>query len=964
MLIQQAYAPGGTPEQQQRLQAELFEIQKRPEAWGLVVPFLEAYADPNVEFFGAHTAQVKIARDWSSFPEDDREALRDALLDITARAALANKPKPVLRKLFVTLTSLAIRLAPHHPSRWENWLVSTVQLFSQQGVHSEHILDLLGIAAEEIQSSDLLGTTKIRLNQTLMDAVPLMTAAVTTTATNPASTPRELQAAMKCLSGWITFGIPGDDLTGILPLLVGLLNSPTSFAPAIEALDAILTGSALASGAGTRTLTEPLLDWLAANGPTILAAHESEPELSHALCKLLAALGDHSVAYLAARLSEPRVQAFLRLVLGYQALPGYFGADEDESELVLPFWYLLQEALWNADTPEGGPHWEIAQQLYAEVVTILRKKATWPPANELRTWHKDRRDKFVVYRRDIGDSLVNAYYVLRDDMARSLVDVVAVEVARPLPHGWEDAEAALHCLTAIQEGVPLEAEKVPILARLFSTDILGRLPATGADRVRLTALSCIGSYASWFTKQDGALLLSVINYVVGAIHEPALCLSATNALRDLCDSNRSALAPHIAAFGELYSKLDSIPDTERNKILQSIASVIQALSPAEAIGPVESIITPVVGKLVQALSNSSASPDEARLLCMNELQALTGCAKGLTSQTDLWLDGEDEDGELEKERESMTQARADPRMVALRDAVAQALSRTVDVWSTDAGVSDSLSETIKSITALPQDQTLLTLSPMPLLQLVAVAANRQLTAVWLGLAGMLIVQLNPPIASTLKPVPTAEARAFVVSVLPALLEPALASLAAEEQPDVAQAFFKFLEQVATNFIWAFFELPPGALDAVMRCAIAALGLQERYSLVAACSFLQRLIQTALADTLGSQADTLLSTYGRGIVSALLFGIAGVAPRSVVQNLSELLARLVSVRSELCRMWMTDVLFSDGFENCKADADAREKFLKALMSSRSPKRTRDAAQQFALVARGLDNSSFGYATVSM
>ncbi|KAG6828002.1 hypothetical protein H0H93_015130 [Arthromyces matolae] len=63
-LIQQAYAPPtGTLEDLKRLQNELFELQKRPEAWGLVIPLLE-YPDQNVQFYGAHTAQVKIARDW------------------------------------------------------------------------------------------------------------------------------------------------------------------------------------------------------------------------------------------------------------------------------------------------------------------------------------------------------------------------------------------------------------------------------------------------------------------------------------------------------------------------------------------------------------------------------------------------------------------------------------------------------------------------------------------------------------------------------------------------------------------------------------------------------------------------------------------------------------------------------------------------------------------------------------
>jgi hypothetical protein len=67
-LIQQSYDPISShrlsPDDQRRLQGELFELQRRWEAWGLVVPFLFEYTDPNVQFFGAHTAQVKISRDW------------------------------------------------------------------------------------------------------------------------------------------------------------------------------------------------------------------------------------------------------------------------------------------------------------------------------------------------------------------------------------------------------------------------------------------------------------------------------------------------------------------------------------------------------------------------------------------------------------------------------------------------------------------------------------------------------------------------------------------------------------------------------------------------------------------------------------------------------------------------------------------------------------------------------------
>jgi hypothetical protein len=82
-------------------------------------------------------------------------------------------------------------------------------------------------------------------------------------------------------------------------------------------------------------------------------------------------------------------------------------------------------------------------------------------------------------------------------------------------------------------------------------------------------------------------LLAVLGYVAPALNEASLCLPAANALRDLCDANRAALAPHITAFGELHAGLSRVQDTEKAKVLQSISSVIQALPPEEEIAPVE-----------------------------------------------------------------------------------------------------------------------------------------------------------------------------------------------------------------------------------------------------------------------------------------------------------------------------------------------------------------------------------------
>jgi hypothetical protein len=1002
-LIQQAYSSAHAQVDQRRIQQELVEIQRRPEAWGLIVPFIE-HPDPNVQFFGAHTAQVKIMRDWDSFPEENAEHLRDLLLKLTSHSILTGKGKVVCRKLFVAITSLALRIAPGSPSRWPDWIVSAVNSLSSSGMPPEQLLAFLTIVAEEVETADLLGSSKMQMHQSLLDASPMVVQAVITSITRPTLILPELQSALKCFQAWI-YTLRANDITPIIPLLITIMiPAPDSgfdesaFSAASDVLQEIMTRSSLAGGAGTGTLTEPLLVWLDGYGDRA----GSVDGVSHSLCKLLVALGDHSTMYFASNITSLKpipgtpyrrayfVQKFLHLLLKYTGLPGYYGVDEEASEMTLGFWYLFQESLWSveyedqAEDQDSIPslldvkekeQWAVVNAVYVQLVEILRRKVMWPDQRTLSHWAKDEIDRFQVYRRDVGDTLINAYYILRNDMLGYFLEDMQKRFAQPNgSQGWEEIEATLHCIMSIQEAVPLEDN--PILARLFGPDVLGRLPTSGQDRIRRTMLGLIAAYSTWFTKaptptSTPSLLMNAISYVVTALPEPALCLPAANALRDLCDANRAALAPHIGAFAELHAGLSGISDTEKSKVLQSIASVIQALPPEEEIPPIQAIVSPVVEKLAQALHVSSQLVDETRIIIISQLQTLSGVAKGLTRTQDSLLIL-DESPEERAEAERLQQARDNYTMVKVREDLFNTIRNVATFWSTDAGVSDALSDFFRSITSLPSDITLLSLPAAPIFEIICLACQRQLTAVWLSLATMLVIQLDPPVlfpTSTLKSTPSPEALGVISTLLPILLEASLGVLgqpgAMEANPDIVQAFFGCMDTIAKHFLVGFYRLPPGALDALMQCAVTSLSLQERYSLVATCTFLETLIRrTASSDDLGDASPMLIQGHGRPILRAVLCGFAGVAPRSATQNLIELLSIVASKFPAETRTWMTDILFADDFVQSKAGPEAKRAFVKAIIGSRSPKKTREAAQQFTLVARGLEGTSFGYASLNI
>ncbi|KAJ6468925.1 hypothetical protein C8R45DRAFT_1218716 [Mycena sanguinolenta] len=664
-----------------------------------------------------------------------------------------------------------------------------------------------------------------------------------------------------------------------------------------------------------------------------------------------------------------------------------------------------------------------ARAAYVALVRILRVKTVCISRGKDREW----LERFGVYRRDVGDTIVNAYYVLRDDLLVYLVGEAAKGGA------WETIEAPLFLLRAVHEALDLDSASTSpssfisgsanppsssaqgmgtaALERLFGAEVWGRLPQglggeSGKEgerdavaRLRRTALGLVETYAAYFTTRAPEALLAPLGYVLGALRDAdrGICLQAALALRSLCDANRRALAARISAFAEVHAGLGGVPDSEKAKVLQSIASVIQALPPAEAVAPVEAMVGPVLQRLAAALGAAGAHPEPARASAILQLEILAGVAKGLTRTTDpLAFDDADEEGEDGgggPEGAAVRAAREDPRAVALRAALFDAIAQVAELWSADAEVGQTLSELFKAITALPADVTLLSLPAGPLLGVVCRAASRRLTGVWLALAAILIAQLNPPplFLTPLKSGPTAEAEACVREAVGAVVSAALTVLGAPggmvENPDIVQEFFACMDRVAQDFTTAFCALPDGAFDALMQCAISALALQERYSLVAACTFLGTLIHRVALyapisqDLLHQLQIHMIRAHGRALMRAVLCGFAGAAPRSVTSNLLELLAALVSrwddravgeAEGEMreagqvgggARGWVAEVMFADDFFPSRAGREDKERLVKAVVSSRSVKKTKEAANQFTIVAWGLEGSTFGYSSVS-
>ncbi|PVF99237.1 ARM repeat-containing protein [Serendipita vermifera] len=1042
------------PEQQQR-QHELAQIVNSPDAWGLVIPFLE-HEDVNVQFYGAHIAGVKIVRDWNSISEDLQLPLRDTVLQLTGQAIVLNRPKLVLRRLYVAITALALKLTIKSPPKWPDFLTYSLSYLQTQGASRESLLEFMTIAVEEVQRAPR--STSNQISHALTSAIPAFMETFAATVTSHSNPESERLTALKCLQAWVVWGLPGNDLFTAIPTLLSILSDPSLFIHASDVLQDILSSSALADGSGVKTLSLPLLTWISTTGRTIAdsAVEEGMPNpISSSFCKLLCALGDHSNIYIASKLSspskipstpggaaqfelDPQVKEFLRLMLLYTGFPGWYGIDEQDSEMTLSFWYLLQESLW--EVGEGGEdddEWaevieaetgkaiqnaidevnrtsgiyvededpmrspiqeanpkhkkiddsmNMAKILFREVVGILKRKVTWPTAAQMQAsggWDAEQRETFGIYRRNVGDTLINACYVLRHEFLETMINDIRNKLSQIQSLGsehslWEDVEATLFCIKAVHDALP--PSDLHQLEFLFDESTMAALPQDGAHRVRWTMLTLIGEYATYFSASSSIpSLLRAVSYTVSALPEPSLSLQASMTLRELCDANRATLAPHLNSFADLHRNVERLGAEEKSKVLESIASVISAMHPAASIAPVEAIIQPLLTTLAQSFNLMAL--EQAQAGCINQLRSLTGCARGLTVVSD----------PLEEtfipDQSAIVQARLDPRMVKLRDDVVTAIRTVADRWWSDAEITSALSELIKAITATPSEESILSLPPQPLLQIISDANRRQVSSTWLTLATILVGQLHPPkTLETLNPVPSAETIKFVEEVTPLFFVPCLdmmnGSEVMEANPDIVQEFFRFSEAVAHYFLQALYRLPQQIFSSLLLHAIVALSLQERYSLVGSCRFLLTLLRDTFSNgDLTRETEALMEIHGKQIVSAVLYGVASVAPRSTIQNLSELLHCLVSKQTQRTRTYVNEVLFSSDFtlRHPMATQESKERFTSALMAARSGNKARLAITEFQNVTRGakgepfrelslltlvlgLEGASFGYVTV--
>jgi hypothetical protein len=211
--------------------------------------------------------------------------------------------------------------------------------------------------------------------------------------------------------------------------------------------------------------------------------------------------------------------------------------------------------------------------------------------------------------------------------------------------------------------------------------------------------------------------------------------------------------------------------------------------------------------------------------------------------------------------------------------------------------------------------TILSIESEPLVRLIASAAAHHVNGVWLSLAETFVNRLAPAglLAKRRQPADPAATLATVREATAVLVGAGAGALATgadamHAAPDIVEGLFKFASAVAVRFPAALLAPPSEALGHLLGLSVEGLRLPDRYSLQAVTGFLTSLLRGSRSPTdLTAALDPPLRAHGRAMIGRIIAGAEGHSPRSVVPNLAELLAALVTRLTKDSAVWLGEAL---------------------------------------------------------
>ncbi|CEP13227.1 hypothetical protein [Parasitella parasitica] len=892
------------------IQEQLQALQKQPYAWEIASQLL-ASQSKQCQFFGAHTFQVKITQHWKTLPEDKVQWLKNELLRWIVR--LCGGPAFVTTKLCTALIAFAFHTTS---DQWPRFISATVEALQQEShvygvpvdMANSAILEFLTLVPEEMSNTNVTRGRKLQLIEEVNNSIELVLFTISSNLYSPTPTDSQ-QKSLRCLQSWVQHGFDLEKGYTMLQRVMSLLGEPELFEPAGDVLMESIQQSRWNRYHNFRDELLTCFTSEAMKEKFESCMAEEDEETASVIAKLLTAFGETYTDYIATQLARPDIYWLMTMIIQLSDFKGFFPVDQEVTEIPLNFWYNLQETLFDecilpvkqllpVDQENSAENqWKFscgqaALAIYRELVKIWTRGACFPDELTWGSWHKDIKDKFKIWRRDLGDTMINPYFILREEMLAILLDhtVYIMNQWKSLPNASQSLEGTLFCLKSISEEIAPDENLY--VAQFFGPEVLGRLPVDCGSRLKSTVLILMGSLADWL-KTHPQYLGSVMNYIVPCLSDPQLALAAGSAFSDISDACRESLVNELDGLMRVYAAMTSsnIKPNIMQKVVESVANAIQVLPPDKSMGPLMSLTGDILQGISKALANVDKDPQGSHDIVLAQLQYLSACCRGIQSPND--------DYQSLGVRNSVYDAFASGQLLAMYAhidgfsqvtyAIRESSSQIARTWGSDEQIAKALSAFLEQ--GMRSTNPLLSLDFINLAALVETSYVAAPFACWLDTASFMMTvyggqQMHFERLRDLVGVITTKTLSFIYGVE-----------AMENHPDVVDSYYGLLSRAITRCPLAFYQLPPDIMNTIFLFVIAGMGLQEKLALKAALNFM---------------------------------GIGGRVPRSFSGPLVDVLFKIIGKYLQPSRRWLHTLLSMDGFPSALVNASDKEMFLKGVL----------------------------------
>lgn len=603
------------PDDSIRMQADrwLQDFQRTIDAWQVADNLLhDATSNLETLIFCSQTLRSKVQRDFEELPSEAFRPLRNSLNTLLKK--FHKGPPKVRTQISIAVAALAV----HVPA--EDWGGGGIVnwLRDEMNSHPEFIpgfLELLTVLPEEVFNYKIAARPERRrqFEKELMSemevALNILTACLNIIELK--------EQVLEAFASWLRLKhrIPGSVLASHPLVLTALssLNSELLSEAAVNVVSELIHYTAVGNSGGVcvhMPLIQVIVPQVMSLKVQLRDASKDEEDVK-AIARLFADMGDSYVELIATGSDESML--IVHALLEVASHPEY-----DIASMSFNFWHNLQVNLTKRDSylsfnseasieAERNRRLQVFRSSYESLVSLVSFRVQYPQDCQDLSY-EDLKD-FKHTRYAVADVLIDAASVLGGEVTLKILYMKLVEAVACCgndEHGdWRPAEAALYCIRAISNYVPVvEAEIMPQIMAL-----LPKLPRQ--PQLLQTVCLTIGAYSKWLDASSGGLsiLPSVIDILMcGMSNSEDSAAAAALAFRHICDDCRKKLCGSLDGLFHVYHRaVDEkgdykVPAEDSLHLVEALSMVITELPPDQAKKALEALCLPVITPLQEVIN--------------------------------------------------------------------------------------------------------------------------------------------------------------------------------------------------------------------------------------------------------------------------------------------------------------------------------------------------------------------------